>query len=119
VKNCATGLGFLVLLCVTAYNTWSLQGLRAEVQTLRQELAQQRKTTSLMAKALQALQQAKDAMGKTDTPSAQGALDRARDAVGELVKGAERTAGPVAEWLQEQVRAVAKQIEGQGGQKKP
>lgn len=109
----------LVLLGITAYNTWTVQSLRAEVHTLRKEVAEQRKTTSLMAKALQALQQAEDAMRETDTLSARGALDRARAAVGELVQSAERTAGPVGAWLQEQVRAVAKQLDGQGGPKEP
>ncbi len=111
MKNCGQGVVLLALLALSVYNLWMSHSLQAEVRSLREEIRSQRQTTNLMAQAMQALQQAREAVGRTDTAKAKDALETARGAVAGLARSAE----PAAHWLQEQVRALTKQLESQRG----
>lgn len=117
MKNCGVPVALAVLLALTAYNMWTVQTLRGEIHALREEVRRQQHSSSLMAEALKALQQARDAIGKTDTAAARGALERARDAVDEAIRSAERAAAPAAQWLQERVRDLSKQLHENAGTK--
>jgi F0F1-type ATP synthase membrane subunit b/b' len=108
-------LALIALTVLTVYNMWQVRTLQSEVHALREEIRKERQTSSLMAQAMQALQQARAALSLADPKAARSALEEAGAAIAGAARSTERQARPALKWLQDQVGALARQLDASKG----
>lgn len=104
----------VVVLSANAVVWMEMKSLRQEVQTLRARVEKQDQQSTLTAQAVQALGQARAAMGTLDTEKARTALGSATAALGDAAKVASEKAGPTLKWLGDQATELGKQLQGAG-----
>jgi TolA-binding protein len=107
-----TALLLVALLVVTGMNLWQIQQLRTEVSDLKKQVAEQRRANNLLAEAIAAVQQARDAIGKVDSREASGALQNAGKRLSEAAQAVNEKAAPAVKWLEEQVHGLNERLNG-------
>jgi hypothetical protein len=111
--------GFIALLMIcmiglAGFNWWQIRELRQDIVRLEEKVQQQQSShvsDELVAKAVVALAQAREAVANTDWNKAKGTFDSARANIDAAVKTANAKAGPTLRWLQGQAQEIGKQIQ--------
>lgn len=111
MKGCVPAALFVVLAGLLGYNMWTVHTLRAEVAELKRELQREKQTSTLLGDAMRALQDVREALAGPTASEAAGSLEKARKALAEAAQSAGKHAEPALRWLQEQARALAKEVE--------
>ena len=108
----------VVVLLFTGFTYWQVQELRKEVAILKLQLAEQRAggvTDAAVAQAVQAIAQARDAIGSTKLDNARAALESAKDYLSEAGKTASAKSAPTVKWLQEQAAGLSRDVQDRIG----